>query len=124
MVKLNKIYRCGVCGNIVHGIHAGDGTLVCCGKNMIELDEQTTDYKIEKHVPIIEKYENGYLVKVGITDHPMEEKHYIEWIELIADGISYRKYLNPSDKPRAFFCIDADKVSAREYCNLHFLWKS
>ena len=123
MAKMNKIYRCPICGNIVHVVHAGVADLVCCGQPMEELIEQTADYKTEKHVPVIRKEENGFLVVVGSTPHPMEEKHYIEWIELIADGISYRRYLKQGDKPEAFFCVDAAKVSAREYCNIHQLWK-
>jgi superoxide reductase len=123
MAAMSKIYRCSVCGNIVHVVHAGAGVLVCCEKPMEELIEQTADYKTEKHVPVIEKKENGYSVVVGSTPHPMEEKHYIEWIELIADGVSYRHYLNPGDQPQAFFCLQAEQVSAREYCNVHKLWK-
>lgn len=124
MTELNKIYKCEICGNIVQVLHTGKGELVCCGQPMVELDEQTADFKTEKHVPVIEKQENGFLVKVGSVPHPMEKKHYIEWIELIADGVSYRKYLKPGDKPEAFFCIDATKISAREYCNVHKLWRS
>ncbi|MGD9153808.1 MAG: desulfoferrodoxin [Gammaproteobacteria bacterium] len=124
MTELNKIYKCEICGNIVQVLHTGAGELVCCGQPMVELEEQTADFKTEKHVPVIEKQANGFLVKVGSVPHPMEEKHYIEWVELIADGVSYRKYLKPGDKPEAFFCIDAAEVSAREYCNVHKLWRS
>jgi superoxide reductase len=113
-----------MCGNIVQVLHGGDGELVCCGEPMVRLEEQTADYKTEKHVPMIEKQDGGFLVKVGSVPHPMEEKHYIEWIELIADGVSYREYLKPGDEPEAYFCIEADDVSAREYCNVHSLWKS
>jgi superoxide reductase len=122
MTELNKIYKCDICGNIVQVVHKGAGALVCCGEVMSLLEEQTADYKLEKHVPIIIKKADGYLVQVGSTMHPMTQEHYIEWIELVADGVSYRKYLKPGDKPEAFFCIDADNVNAREYCNLHKLW--
>ena len=122
MTKLNQIYHCEACGNIVQVIHSGAGELVCCGTTMIKLKEQTGDYALEKHVPVIEKKENGFLIKVGDIPHPMDENHHIEWIELIADEILYRKYLQPGDAPEAFFCIDANIVSAREYCNLHKLW--
>lgn len=124
MAKLNEIYKCDLCGNIVQILHAGDGELICCNQPMINLAEQTADFKVEKHVPIIEKQDNGFLVKVGSTPHPMEDKHFIEWIELVADGVSYRKYLQPQDAPEAFFCVDAKVVSAREYCNVHKLWRS
>jgi superoxide reductase len=123
MAKLLEIYKCELCGNIVEVLHGGDGELVCCGKPMKLLTENSTDAAKEKHVPVIEKSSGGYSVKVGSVAHPMEEKHYIEWIELLADGQVYRKHLKPGDKPVAYFCIEANTVSAREYCNLHGLWK-
>ncbi len=124
MTKRLEIYKCEVCGNIVEVLHAGAGKLVCCNKPMVLFKENTVDAAQEKHVPVIEKVDDGYKVAVGSVAHPMEEKHYIEWIELIADGKSYRQYLNPGEKPEAFFKIDAENVSAREYCNLHGLWKA
>ena len=125
MTKVKQIYKCEVCGNIVEVLHDGVGELVCCGQPMKLKEEQTKDASTEKHVPYIEKTSDGILVKVGQNqDHPMLDEHYIEWIELIADGESYRKYLKPGDKPQALFCITAKSVSAREYCNIHGLWKS
>ena len=124
MTKLRQIYRCNVCGNIVEMLHAGDGELVCCEEPMELLKEKTEDAGREKHVPAIEKTEAGIMVKVGSVPHPMEKEHYIEWIELIADGAVYRKFLKPDDKPEAEFCVKAEKVEAREYCNIHGLWKS
>ncbi len=123
MTKLHEVYKCNLCGNLVEVLDPNAGTLVCCGQNMEKLEEQTADAANEKHVPVIEKVDNGYKVTVGTTLHPMEEKHWIMWIELLADGVSYKKFLNPGDKPEAFFCIaDAKEISAREYCNLHGLW--
>ena len=124
MTELRQIYRCNVCGNIVEVLHAGAGTLVCCGQPMELLTEKTEDAGLEKHVPVIEKTETGYLVKVGSIPHPMEEKHYIEWIELVTDGKLCRKFLKPDEKPEALFEVKAEKVWAREYCNIHGLWKS
>jgi superoxide reductase len=125
MTKLKQIYKCEICGNIVEVLHTGIGELVCCGQPMKLMIEQTKDASLEKHVPYIEKTPKGILVKVGQNQaHPMEEKHYIEWIELIADGEYYRKHMKPGDKPEALFCITAKKVSAREFCNIHGLWKS
>jgi superoxide reductase len=125
MAKFRGIYKCNICGNIVEVLHEGIGDLVCCGEEMEKMDEKTEDSKIEKHVPFIEKTEKCLSVKVGQNQaHPMEEKHYIEWIQVIADGISYRKFLSPSDKPEAEFEIQANSVTAREYCNVHGLWKS
>ncbi len=124
MAEMNGIYKCGVCGNIVAVVHAGEGELVCCGKPMDLMKENTTDGAKEKHVPVIEKTAGGYKVKVGSVAHPMEEKHYIEWIELVADGRSYRAFLKPGMAPEAEFCVKAAKVAAREYCNLHGLWKA
>ena len=125
MTKIRDIYKCNICGNIVEVLHAGVGELVCCGEPMELMKEKTEDSTVEKHVPYIEKTANGVLVKVGQKqDHPMEEKHYIEWIQVIADGVSYRKFLKPGDKPQAKFEITADKIEAREYCNVHGLRKS
>ncbi|TCL73238.1 superoxide reductase [Hydrogenispora ethanolica] len=124
MAKRLEIYKCEVCGNMVEVVHAGDGQLVCCNQPMKLIVENTVDAAKEKHVPVIEKVEGGYLVKVGSVTHPMEEKHYIEWIELIADGRAYRKFLKPGEAPEAFFAVDAADVTAREYCNIHGLWKA
>ena len=125
MAKFRGIYKCDICGNIVEVLHAGPGALVCCGQEMNLFEEKTEEASTEKHVPYIEKTDNGILVKVGQNqDHPMEDKHYIEWIQVIADGVSYRKFLKPGDKPQAVFEIKADNVEAREYCNVHGLWKS
>ena len=124
MTELLQIYKCNVCGNIVEVVHRGEGTLVCCGKEMFLQKANTVDAAEEKHVPVIEKKEGGYLVKIGRVPHPMTEEHYIEWIELIADGIAYRQFLKPQDHPQAYFCVDAKKVSAKEYCNLHGLWQT
>lgn len=124
MAKINQIYKCSVCENIVEVVRGGIGTLVCCGKDMELLEPKTQDTGVEKHLPVIEKTPEGVLVKVGSVNHPMEEKHFIEWIELLADGKIYRKHLKPGEKPEALFCLEADKVEAREYCNIHGLWQS
>ncbi len=124
MTETKQIYRCNVCGNIVEVLHASYGELVCCGQPMEQLVENTVDAALEKHVPVIEKTETGVKVKVGSVPHPMEEEHYIEWVEIIADGRVYRKFLKPGDEPEAAFEIKAENIEAREYCNLHGLWKS
>lgn len=124
MTKLREIYKCNVCGNIVEVIHAGVGQLVCCDQSMELLKEKTMDVGNEKHVPVIEKTKTGIKVKVGSIPHPMEEKHYIEWIQIIADGMAYRKFLKPGEKPEAEFDLKADKIEAREYCNVHGLWRN
>jgi superoxide reductase len=124
MAERYQIYKCEVCGNIVEVLHGGDGELVCCGKPMKLFKENTSDGAKEKHVPVIEKIKDGYKVTVGSVAHPMEEKHYIEWIELIADGVTYRRFLKPGDAPTATFAVTANSVTAREYCNLHGLWKA
>ena len=123
MAEKLQVYKCNVCGNIVEVLHGGVGELVCCGKPMELLKENTTDAAKEKHVPVIEKIDGGYKVKVGSIPHPMEEKHYIEWIELLADGKAYRQFLKPGIPAEAVFNVQADTVSAREYCNVHGLWK-
>ena len=124
MAKRLQVYKCELCGNIVEVLTGGDGELVCCGQPMNLLDEKTADATTEKHVPVIEKVEGGFKVKIGSVPHPMEDKHYIEWVELIADGRAYRQFLKPGDAPEAVFCIDAASVTAREHCNVHGLWKN
>ncbi|OGP85638.1 MAG: desulfoferrodoxin [Deltaproteobacteria bacterium RBG_16_54_11] len=124
MTQRLQIYKCEVCGNIVEVLHEGVGELVCCGQPMKLLVANTVDAAKEKHVPVIEKSANGVKVKVGSVTHPMEEKHYIEWIEIIADGKAYRQFLKPGDAPEALFDIKASKIEAREHCNLHGLWKA
>ena len=125
MTKIQEIYKCTLCGNIVEVLHSGPGELVCCGQPMEKQAAKTEDASTEKHVPYIEKTDNGILVKIGQNqDHPMEEQHYIEWIEIIADGNAYRKFLHPGDKPQAFFPITTESITAREYCNVHGLWKN
>ena len=124
MAEKLEIYKCELCGNIVEVLHGGKGELVCCGEAMKLYKENTVDAAKEKHVPVIEKTGDGYQVKVGSVAHPMEEKHYIEWIQIIADGEVYRYFLKPGAAPEATFKIDADQVTAREYCNLHGLWKA
>jgi superoxide reductase len=109
---------------MVEVLHGAEADLVCCGQTMTLLTENTVDAAKEKHVPVIEKTASGYKVTVGSVPHPMEEQHYIEWIELMADGKVCRRYLSPGDAPEAEFCCVAQSVSAREYCNLHGLWKA
>ena len=124
MTELNQIYKCNVCGNIAEVLHAGAGKLICCGQPMELLKEKTGDVGSEKHVPVVEKTNTGMKVKVGSIPHPMEDAHYIEWVEVIADGRIYRKFLEPGDKPEAGFEIKSEKIRARGYCNVHGLWKS
>ncbi|TET28372.1 desulfoferrodoxin [Candidatus Aerophobetes bacterium] len=123
MTKLKQIYKCNVCGNIVEVLHTGAGELVCCGETMQLMEQKKEEVGQEKHLPVIEKMADKVRVKVGSIPHPMEEKHYIEWIEVMANGKSYREFLNPGGPPEATFEIKAEKITAREYCNLHGLWK-
>lgn len=124
MPKLLEVYKCELCGNMVEVIHGGGAVLNCCGQAMKQQIENTVDAAKEKHVPVIEKVDGGYKVTVGSVLHPMEEKHYIEWIELLADGKAYRQFLSPGATPEAFFPVTASSVTAREFCNLHGLWSS
>ncbi len=124
MPKLLEVYKCELCGNIVEVVHAGGGDLVCCGQEMKLLTENTVDAAKEKHVPVIEVGDGFVKVTIGSVPHPMEEKHYIEWIELIADGKAYRQFLKPGDVATATFNVTAASLTARELCNLHGLWSA
>ena len=124
MTELKQVYVCEICGNITEVLATGMGELVCCGEPMELQQEKATDAGREKHVPVIEATDSGIKVKVGDVPHPMEEKHYIEWVEIIAGGKSCRIFLSPRQKPEADFDIKPQKVTAREYCNIHGLWRS
>ncbi len=126
MAEQLGIYKCGKCGNIVQVLHNEKPPVMCCGKPMDRLVENTVDAAVEKHIPVIEKIDGGYLVKVGSVAHPMGNDHWIEWIELTSeDGLFVQRLiLSPTSTPEATFKTDADKVVARAYCNLHGLWKS
>ena len=126
MAEQLGIYKCGKCGNIVQVLHGEQPPVTCCGKPMDRLVENTVDAAVEKHVPVVEKIDGGYTVKVGSVAHPMGPDHWIEWIELVSCDGAYvqRQMLTPSSTPEATFKCDADKVTAMAYCNLHGLWKS
>ena len=124
MPQVLEIYKCEKCAVLVEVMSPGQGTMSCCEQPMKLMKEGTTDGAKEKHVPVVEKTANGYKVKVGSVAHPMEDAHWIQWIELVADGVSYTRFLKPGMAPEAEFCIDASNVYAREYCNLHGHWKS
>jgi superoxide reductase len=124
MPERMDVYKCDLCGNIVEVLDGGKGQLVCCGKPMQKLVEKTADQGKEKHVPVVERTANGVVVKVGDVPHPMQEDHYIMWVEIEADGLVERKYLSPGMEPKAEFCVSAEKVTAREYCSIHGLWRS
>lgn len=126
MIKRMQVYECEICGNIVEVLHEGAGELVCCGEPMNLLKEKTADTSTEKHVPFVKGEGNRYIVRVGENAlHPMEEKHYIEWIELAVNGSIYRKFLKPGEKPEAVFEVPEGRaVLAREFCNIHGLWIS
>jgi superoxide reductase len=123
MTERLQVYKCEICGNILEVLHEGQGELVCCGQPMMLLVEGAVDAAKEKHVPVVEKTAGGIKVKVGSAPHPMEEKHYIEWIEVVVDGKAYRQFLKPGGAPEATFNIEAGQITAREYCNIHGLWK-
>lgn len=127
MTELLQIYKCNICGNIVEVLHSGDGELVCCGETMKLYEENTVDATLEKHVPVIEKSDDDHIrIKVGSQPHPMEDKHYIEFIEAISPDGRYmkRKFLHPHEEPVMDFKCGCDKIKARELCNIHGLWSS
>lgn len=124
-MKLLDIYKCNDCGAIVEVINVGGGALSCCGKEMQLMTENTVDASKEKHVPVLEETADGYSINVGSVDHPMIPEHYIQWVELIMGAKVYREFLQPGQTPKAFFKVEKkEKPVAREYCNLHGLWKA
>ncbi len=123
MTKKNQIYKCEICGNIVEMLHEGSGELVCCGEKMNLINPKKEEVGTEKHLPVMERNDNKIEVKIGHTEHPMQEDHYIEWIEIITPQKNYRKNLKPTDKPFASFTIKEEILKIRSYCNVHGLWE-
>ncbi len=123
MAKRLEVYICEICGNIVEVLHGGKGQLICCGQPMELCEENTVDAAKEKHVPVTERSGEGVKVAVGSVPHPMEEKHFIEWIEVIDGDSVHRRFLKPGERPEAAFSGVGREPTAREYCNLHGLWK-
>lgn len=122
MTSIQQVYKCNVCGNIVEVLHAGKGQLVCCDEPMELMTENTVDASREKHVPILSERDGKLKVSVGSAAHPMEGKHYIEWIQVIDGEESRRVFLKPGDEPVAEFACAKERGKARAYCNLHGLW--
>ena len=125
--EINEIYNCSVCGNVITVLEVGGGELVCCEKPMMLQEAKTEEQEgKEKHVPVVEIEGNKVTVKVGSVPHPMEDGHFIELIQLIKDGkVVAQKQLSPGKDPEAVFCLDdTDGIIAREYCNVHGLWKN
>lgn len=122
MTELNQVYKCNICGNIVEVVHSGKGSLVCCNRPMELQVENTVDASVEKHKPVMVIEGDGVVFKVGSTRHPMEDEHYIEWIEVFTGNNVYRKYLKPGDSPEYKIKVEDENVKARAYCNLHGLW--
>ena len=125
MTNLRELYVCSICGNVVEVVHTGASSLVCCNKPMDKLEAGTKDASLEKHVPVVEEVDGGIKVKVGSVTHPMEEKHYIQFIEVTTRDQVLRAELEVGQAPEASFLIKADEVvEVREYCNIHGLWKT
>jgi superoxide reductase len=124
MSNISEVYKCAKCPLTVEVETAAGCSPSCCGEPMLLLKENSTDAAKEKHVPVITKVDGGYKVAVGSVSHPMEEKHFIQWIELTVGGITQRKRLSPGEAPEAVFKTGDGTPVAREYCNLHGLWKA
>ncbi len=124
MTNKFEVYKCEVCGNIVEVLHEGAGELVCCGQAMKLIEEKIEEEGNEKHKPVIDKNDEGVIVKVGSVPHPMEEEHYIEWIEIFTDKGRSKKFLSPGNAPEVVFPVKAENIKARAYCDVHGLWSS
>jgi len=125
MTQLRELYRCEVCGNIVEVVNEGATSLVCCGEPTIKLEAKTEDQGREKHVPVVEETDSGIKVKVGSIKHPMEDKHYIKFIEILLKDRIIRKELKPGQAPEVKYCATkSDVMEVREFCSIHGLWKN
>jgi superoxide reductase len=126
MTTRGQVWKCNICGNVVEVLHEGADALVCCGEPMNLMDVKEMEEGTEKHKPVIDVDEDGIVVRVGSVSHPMDEDHYIEWVEISTEKGTAKKFLKPGDAPVAKFPVKVDisKVSARTYCNVHGLWKN
>lgn len=123
MTERLQVHKCELCEIVAEVLAGGAGVLVCCGQPMQLLKENAVDAAREKHVPVIERVQGGMRIKVGSMPHPMEAQHFVQWVEVVADGKICRQFLQPGQAPEAMFKIEGKQVAAREYCNLHGLWK-
>lgn len=122
--NLREVYYCDICKNLVEVVYPGAPALVCCGEKMEKLTARTEDKGNEKHVPVVKETSGGIEVKVGSVSHPMEEKHYIAFVEVLTEDKVLRAELKPGQEPKAEFKVDPNQVKeVREYCNIHGLWK-
>ena len=127
MTELNELYRCNVCGNVVEVVGKSFGELVCCSEPMEKLEAKKEENMYEKHLPVLVKDENEkYIIRVGSAEHPMEEKHYIMFIEAISKDGKYLKrvFLNPKEKPELNPDCICNHLNARELCNIHGLFEA
>lgn len=125
-MNMPKFFHCEICGNTVGLIDDGGASLVCCGKDMVEMTPNSVDASKEKHVPVIETEGNTVTVRIGSADHPMLEEHYIKWVYLLSEQGGQRKALRPGNAPCVQFAlVEGDKpTAAYAFCNLHGLWVS
>ncbi len=125
MVVPSQIYKCEHCGIIAEILHAGSGALICCGEAMTLIEAKTSAQEVnEKHTPVKENASEGCIIKVGSIPHPMEEKHYIEWIEIKTKNGVFKKYLKAGDKPEIVCSCECEPILLRAYCNIHGLWEA
>lgn len=126
MTEKLEMYRCDVCGNLVQVLISGEGELVCCGKPMVLINPNTSeDASLEKHVPVFIKDAEGRLeIQVGSVPHPMEDKHYIMFIETISGDKNHvaLEYLHPEQEPKMRLEMQ-EPEKAIAFCNIHGLWE-
>ena len=122
---MKKFYICRHCGNLIEMVHDAKVPVICCGERMEALVPNTVEASGEKHIPAVKVTGNVVEVNVGSVDHPMESVHWIEWVQLVTDKGSYRKWLNPGEAPNVKFLLGDEKpLAVYAYCNLHGLWKT
>ena len=120
-----KFYVCSHCRNIAEMVYDTDIALYCCGDKMQELVPNTVEASGEKHIPAVKVGDGVVEVNVGSVDHPMEEIHWIEWVQLVTDKGMHRRFLKPGEAPNVRFLIEDEKpLAVYAYCNLHGLWKT
>jgi len=115
---IKKCMKCGALIEVLEDCKCENCGIKCCGETMRTFVPNAEDASFEKHLPVVEIVGDEIIVTVP---HVMEEDHYIEWIELIAENRKQRQILEIGKPAQARFPY---KKGSRvySYCNKHGLW--
>lgn len=135
-----KLFICKVCGHIAFN-NAPERCPVCLSSDFIQNDnifkesEEKSKEAAIKHIPSVTiKKECGLIpdsgcldviVRIGKAIHPMEEKHFIQFIDCYVDNkYIERLFLSPGVYAAGCFHLKTNgaKVTVVDNCNIHGYW--